>query len=161
MIIDIRKTVLRKKVRGFFTTIFFLVIIALLLATELFSYEILGATRYQIAIVIAAIYIIIVVYNTLRNFFYIFYNDEGEKLILRFFSMSYLARKKSSIEFKKNEIAGFKIEKNLFGLHENLIIYQKTKNGQAKYPPVSLTALTKEEKKKLISSLSHFGKRFQ
>ena len=160
MIIDIRKTVLKKKVRGFLTTIFFLVIIALLLASELFSYEILGATRYQIAIMIAFIYICIAVYNSLRNFFYIFYNDEGDRLILRFFSMSYFARKKSSIEVKKSEIAGFKIEQNLFGLREDLILYQKTRTGQAKYPPVSITALTKEEKQKLIASLSHYGKRF-
>ena len=158
MIIDIRKTVFKKKVRSFFTTIFFLILLALFLATEIFPYEMAGMSKYQFSIVIAGIYIAIVLFNTLRNYFYIFYNDEGEEIILRFFSLSYFTQKKRSIEIQKKDIAGFKVIKSLSGLRENLIIYQKTKKGTAKYPSVSLTALSKQEKEKLINSLSRFGR---
>lgn len=161
MIIDIRKTVFRKRVRSFFTTIIFLIAIATFLVSDIFSYEILGINKYNFAILLAVIYIVLVSFSAIRNYNYIFYNDEGEKVILRFFSFSYFTQRKSSIELYRKDIAGFKIEKTLFGLRENLIMYQKTRNGTAKYPPVSLTALSNEEKENLINSLSNISRRFE
>ncbi|MBN2610740.1 MAG: hypothetical protein JXB00_04210 [Bacteroidales bacterium] len=156
MIIDIRKTVLRRNVRSFFTTIIFLVAIAMFLVSDLLSYEIMGVKKYNYAIALAAVYIGLVFYNAFRNYHYIYYNDEGEKIILRFFSLGYFTRKKSSIELRRKDFAGFMVEKEFFGLRENLVIFQKTANRAAKYPPVSLTALTKDEKSKMLGSLKSF-----
>ncbi|MFO7656557.1 MAG: hypothetical protein R6W78_05785 [Bacteroidales bacterium] len=156
MIIDIRKTVLRINVRSFFTTIIFLVVIALFLVSDLLSYKILGVNKNIYAIALAVVYIGLVLYNSLKKYHYIYYNDEGEKIILRFFSLGYFTKKKSSIELRRRDFAGFHIEKKFFGLRENLIIYQKTTNRPAKYPHISLTALTIDEKDKLVESLKSF-----
>jgi hypothetical protein len=158
MIIDIRKAVLKNKIRSFYSTLFFLTVIAVLLVTDIYSGEIAGIDKYEFSIVLACIYILSALYSTIRNYYYIYYNDEGDKIILRFFSFSFFAQKKNSIELSKKELEGYQIDQKIFGLRENLILYQKTKRGTAKYPPVSITALSKKEKKELLNSLSIYSK---
>lgn len=159
MILDIRKTVLKKKFRSFYTTLFFLIIIAVLLISNLYYNEIAGIDKYELSIILAGIYILSVLINTLRNYFYIYYNDEGDKLILRFFSLSLFTSKKSAIEIRKRDLAGYQVKKQLFGLRENLILFQVTRGGTAKYPPVSITALSIKEKNSLLNSLSAYSKK--
>ncbi len=158
MIIDIRKTVLKKKVRSFYTTLFFLTVIAVLLVTNIYSDEIAGIDKYEFSIILACIYILSALFGAVRNYHYIYYTDESDKIILRFFSFSFFTQKKSSIELDKKDLQGFQISRQIFGLRENLILYQKTKGGTAKYPPVSITALSKSEKDELLNSLSLYSK---
>jgi hypothetical protein len=160
MIIDIRKTVLRKKIRSFYSTLFFLTMIAVLLATKIYSDEIAGIDKYEFSIMLACIYILTVLFSAIRNYHYIYYSDEGDKLILRFFSFSFFTQKKSSIEMNKNDLESYQIVRQILGLRENLILYQRTKGGLAKYPPVSITALSKSEKEELLNSLSIYSKKF-
>jgi hypothetical protein len=159
MIIDIRKTVLRKKIRSFYSTLFFLTMIAILLATKVYSDEIAGIDKYEFSIILACIYILTVLFSAIRNYHYIYYSDEGDKLILRFFSFSFFTQKKNSIEMNKNDLERYQIVRQVLGLRENLILYQRTKGGLAKYPPVSITALTKSEKEDLLNSLSIYSKK--
>ena len=159
MIIDIKRTVLKKKIRSFYSTLFFLTIIGVLLATNIYSNEIAGIDKYEFSILLACIYILIVLFNVIRNYHYIYYSDEGDRLILRYFSFSFWTQKKSSIEMSKNELEGFQVSQQFFGLRENLLLYQKTKDGTAKYPPVSITALSGSEKKELLDSLSIYSKK--
>ncbi|MBN2213774.1 MAG: hypothetical protein JW723_05970 [Bacteroidales bacterium] len=160
MTIDIQKTVYRKKLRSFYSTLFFLVVIGALLVTNIYYGEVAGVDKYELSIILACIYILSILYSTIRNYQYIFYSDEGDKIILRFFSFSFFARKKSSIEIRKTDLAGYQINRHFFSLRENLILYQKTKKGTAKYPPVSITALSGSEKKGMLHSLSIFAKEF-
>ena len=157
MIIDIRKTVLKNKIRSFYSTLFFLTVIAVLLATNIYSDEIAGIDKYEFSILLACIYILTVLFSVIRNYHYIYYSDESDKLILRFFSFSFWTQKKNSIEMNKNDLEGYQINQQIFGLRENLVLYQKTKGGRAKYPPVSITALTKSEKKELLDSLAIYS----
>lgn len=161
MILDIRKTVLKKKIRSFYSTLFFLTLIAVLLATKVYSDEIRGIDKYEFSIILACIYILSVLFSAIRNYHYIYYSDEGDKLILRFFSFSFFTQKKSSIEMNKNELEGYRIHRQIMGLRENLVLYQKAKGGIAKYPPVSITALSKSEKEELLNSLSIYSKKPQ
>lgn len=159
MILDIRKTVLKNKIRSFYTTLFFLTVIAVLLVTNIYRNEIAGVDKYEFSILLACIYILNVMFSVIRNYHYIYYSDEGDKLILRFFSFSFWAQKKSSIEIGKNELEKYQVNRQIFGLRENLLLYQKTKGGLAKYPPVSITALSKSEKKELLDSLAIYSKK--
>lgn len=157
MIIDIRKTVLKNKIRSFYSTLFFLTVIAVLLATNIYSDEIAGIDKYEFSILLACIYILTVLFSVIRNYHYIYYSDEGDKLILRYFSFSFWTQKKNSIEINKNELEGYQINQQFLGLRENLVLYQKIKDGRAKYPPVSITALSKSEKKELLDSLAIYS----
>jgi tripartite-type tricarboxylate transporter receptor subunit TctC len=52
---------------------------------------------------------------------------------------------------------GYKIESRFFGLIQSIILYQRIQQGIAKYPPVHISALTREEKSKLIRSLNQYS----
>jgi hypothetical protein len=44
------------------------------------------------------------------------------------------------------------MKKSFYGMNENIIIYRKTTGGVAKYPGVSITALNKGDKEKMLES---------
>jgi hypothetical protein len=92
-------------------------------------------------------------FNTLRQFHYVYFSDAGERIVLRYFSMGAFIYKKHSIEIGKSEFIGYEMQKQLFGLREKLILKARTGKGLAKYPPVSITALTRKEKENLIQAL--------
>lgn len=111
-----------------------------------------GYSRNEIAIFILVIFTLFFLYHYLRNHNYIYYSDTGNKFILRYFSLRPLEDKKNAIEFNKKEFHKYEIKKSLSGMNENIIIYRKTSKGVAKYPPVSITALDKETRSRILSS---------
>ncbi len=161
MIIDLHKTVIRKKLQGFYAAILFTLAIILILLTNIYENDIAGIDRYEFSIILASVYILMNIFNFLRDYNYIFYSDEKEKLILRYFSMNIFISKKSSIEIARSEFSGYSTRKSLLGLREQLFLYQKTKKGLARYPGVSITGLSGEEKQKLFGSLERLGRKLQ
>jgi len=153
MEIDIQRTILKKNLRAFILAIIFVVFVSLLLITYIYEDQLFGLTKYHLAIIFASIYVLYMVFNTLRQFHYIYFSDAGERIVLRYFPMGAFTHKKNSIEIGKKEFVGYEIKKQLFGLREKLILKAKTGKGLAKYPPVSITALTKKEKESLFRVL--------
>lgn len=113
----------------------------------------LGLTRNQFAGLMLGLFMLYFLYLFLRDYNYIYYSDTGDKLILRYFRLRPLDNKKSAIEFKKSELHQFELQRTFFNLNESLVIFRKTQKGVAKYPPVSLTAIGKQDREKLLSSL--------
>ena|SRR4030042_2511735 len=153
MVIDIQRTILRKNLRAFILALVFILIILLLLLTYIYEDQLFGLTNYHLAIIIAGIYILYMLFNALRQYYYIYFSDTGDKIILRYFPTGVFTKKKNSIEVAKKEFAGYEKKRWLFGFREILILLVKTPRGVAKYPPVSLTALKKKEKESLYLAL--------
>ncbi len=112
-----------------------------------------GYTRDQVAVFMIILVVLFFLYHFVRDHHYIYYSDTGDKFVLRYFSLRPLADKKNAIEFNKNELLRYEIIKPLYGLNRSLVIYRKTARGIAKYPPVSLTALKKSDRKKILASI--------
>jgi len=159
MTIDIKRTVIKKKLKSFFATIIVVLLIVLILFTNVYNEESLKMKKTVFAILIAAIYILTIIFNTIRNFYYIYYSDEGDKLVLRYFSLSVFTNRKSSIEIPKSTFNGYKLNKSLFGLTENIVMLQHIQNKVASYPAVSITSLSSREKSRLINSLDKHSNR--
>ena len=85
---------------------------------------------------------------------YIYFNDETNKIILRYYSMHPLSQAKRSIEIPRDSFSKYEIAESLFGIKTKIILYQKVKGGVYKYPPVSISALSPAEKEQLIQSLN-------
>jgi hypothetical protein len=159
MILDIRRTVIKKKLRSFFMTIGVILIIVLVLFTNLYDEDAVNLSKALMTVIIIAVYLLFILFNILRDFNYIYFNDEGDKLVLRYFSLSIFAQKKNSIEIPKRSFAGYKIEKSVVGLKERLILLQQLENRIAKYPAVSITSLTSKQKSDIVDALNRFSKR--
>jgi hypothetical protein len=152
MVIDIKRTVIKIQLRRFITVLLFIAIIVFLL-TGIVKEKLWELSKYQWSMFVAALYLLTLIIDNVLEPYYIYYSDEGKKIIFRYFSLGFFNRRKSSIEIPKEQFVGFRIEKSLFGFKEKIILMQHVKNIDAKYPSVSLWALSKTEKHNLTESL--------
>jgi hypothetical protein len=157
MIIDNQKKAVQLKIQKSVALLLLVVAFGLMYFTDIVADGIIGLTRDQVAILVVISFIIYFLLHILRNQYYIYYSDTGDEFILRYFSLRPLTDKKHSIEFRKSEFHKFEITRPFLKLNESIIIYRKTPKGIAKYPPVSITALGKPEKEKLIASLQRLA----
>lgn len=152
MILDISRTIIRKNLVNLISTIVFIIIIIVLLFVPMYNI-INGVNNSLLAIFVATAYLIYAVYNTFRNYNYIYFNNESNTLILRYFSPNIFTSQKNSIEMPKNEFAGYKLQSFFLRYREKIILYRNTKKGMASYPPVSITALSNAERHALLRAL--------
>ncbi len=159
MTIDLKRTVIKKKLRSFYTAIIVILLIVVFLFTNIYSDEIFKIDKYILLIFVVAVYILIIIFNVIRDYNYIYYSDEGDRIVFRYFSLSIFTQKKSSIEIPKYTFNGYKLEKSFAGLKEKLVLLQQLKNNVARYPAVSITSLTSKQKASLVNSLNKYSKR--
>ena len=153
MIIDIKKTILKKNLGKLFALLFLVLVICLLLflpVNDLFK----GIKNSLLAIFFAFAYVIYAFYESFRNYNYIYFSDESDKIILRYFAPTYFTSKKNSIEIPKKEFAGYTLKSFFMRYRESIILLKRSGKGLAKYPPVSITALSPEERTTLLMTLN-------
>ncbi len=153
MQIDIRRTAIRIRLRSLALAFIFSILVLAVLFTTFLDNPIYGIGKSHIIIALGLIYLGITLYHYLRDYHFVYYSDEGNKLILRYYSMRPLSQAKRSIEIPKGTLVKYELNKSMQGLREKIILFQKVKNGVYKYPPVSITALNKEEKEKMLQSI--------
>jgi hypothetical protein len=159
MIIDIDKTIIRKTKGKFIALIILVVVICVLLFVPFRRDLINGLSNNLLAIFFASSYMIFALYESLRNYFYIYYNDESDKIVLRYFSPALFTSKKNSIEIYKKDFGGYELKSFFMRYRESLILFKNTSKGLAKYPPISITSLSEEERYSLLSSLNALKKK--
>jgi len=159
MIIDIQKTIIVKTKGKFIALILLVIVICVLLFVNFQGNLIKGLDNNLLAIFFAIAYILYAFYETFRNYNYIYYNYESDKIVLRYFSPVMFTSKKNSIEIPKKEFAGYKLNSFFMRYRENIILFRNSGKGSAKYPPVSLTALSNEERLQLLMSLNAVKKK--
>ena len=114
-------------------------------------------SRVTWTIILLAIFLLIIFLPILLNYHYVSFSDEGENIIFRYFSMGIIPGNKNSVEINKRTFSGFTLEKKFFSLSQSITIYQRLKEGVAKYPPIYITALKREEKARVLNSLNSFA----
>jgi hypothetical protein len=107
-------------------------------------------------IILIGIWILLAFMPMLLNYQFFSYSDEGDYLIFRYFTAGIVGGKKNSVEINKTTFSGYKVESRFFGLIQSIILFQKVHGGVANYPPVYVSALTREEKAKVIKSLNQY-----
>ncbi len=154
MIIDIEKTIILKTKGKFVALVLLVVVICALLFIPFRINFIKGLDNTLLALFFAGAYVIYAFYESFRNYNYIYYNDDSDRLILRFFSTGVFTKTKNSIEIPKKEFNGYKLNSFLMGYRESIILFRKTSKGVAKYPAVSITALNGNQRNALLTSLN-------
>jgi hypothetical protein len=149
---DNKNRVLKLNMRRYIVLLLFTTIIGLLIFTRLLD-NILGITKTTALLITVVAYLIYVLITFIINYQYIFYSDVGDKIILKYVSLRPFDNKRKAIEISKENYYGYKIRKSFFNLKEEIILLIQTPNGIAKYPPISIAALTPKQKKILIHSI--------
>ena len=87
---------------------------------------------------------------------YIYFSDENNKILLRYYKVIRFGNSEySSIEFPQYMLQNAYFENSMAGKMSDLTFIVKTKRGMAEYPSVSLTALTKKERKEMQQALNN------
>ncbi len=130
------------------------VILGVLLITAIVLF-IFGFIEYyyrKIYFTLAAISFLAYLIILLRRMHYFAMELDKGFLIIRFYNPHPFVSNYRQIKIKTDELYDYQIKKGLFG--QDLIIKIKQGNRIGKYPPVSITALTREQKKNLIQILN-------
>lgn len=158
MIIDNKDAYDRIRGKLAVATIFFSGLIAFAVLYDILPKYFIPISKTAYALIFAGLFILLLIFRANLKYHFIMYNDEGEKIILRYYPLSSFKTKFISIEIPFNALYKIEINKVFFGFREELVIYQKVKEGIAKYKPIPLTALTKKEKENLLQSLNKLAR---
>ena len=159
MTFDNSKTIISLRIKLFGATVIILAFIVLTYIAKMIKYPLFGMSDTAWTLILIGLYFAYALMPMVLNYQYISFSDEGENIVFRYFTSGIIGGRKNSIEIKKNGFSGYKTESRFFGLIQSITLFQRFQEGVAKYPPVYLSALTKEEKSKLFRSLNQYCSR--
>jgi len=153
MTFDNSKTIISLRIKLFGATVVLLAYLAMAYVIKLIKFPLLGMDDTIWTVIIIAVWVFLAFMPMVLNYQYISYSDEGDHIIFRYFTAGIVGGKKNSVEITKNSFAGYKTDTRFFGMIQSIILYQKFQEGVAKYPPVYISALSREERDKIFKSL--------
>lgn len=156
MKIDNQKNTYRIWLNRLIMTVVFALIIVVLIFVPWFDNPEEGITKYHIIIIISGIYVAINWVNYLKRPYFISFNDQGEKLVVRYYPVSMFTSRKNSIEIPKQQFVKYELVPFLLKTQHYLILHQNFRGKVAKYPKISLSALDKEDREKMLQSLGTY-----
>ena len=159
MKIDNKKHIYRIWIRKLIFTIFFIASIIAVMFLNIFDNPETGITKYHIVITISVIFIIISAIAVMRNPYYFYFDDISEVLMFKYYPVGLFNSQKNSLQIPKKHFIKFETQTFFFGLEEKIILFQLYRNKVAKYPPISLSALTKSEREKLKNTLHRYSQK--
>ncbi len=154
---DNSKTIISLRIKLFAATVVFLAYIVLTYIAKLLKFPLLGMSDTTWTLILVVIYLIIAFLPMILNYQYVFYSDDTEKIIFRYFTAGIVGGRKNTVEIDKRTFSGYEIEPELFGLRQKITLYQRFNEGVAKYPPFYISALSRDERAKMVKSLNLYS----
>ncbi|MCF8225689.1 MAG: hypothetical protein K9J30_07410 [Bacteroidales bacterium] len=159
MKIDNQRNIYRIWLRKMIITVLFTASVIVIMFLKLFDDPGSLNTKYMLIIAISLIFIIISVVGVMRNPYYFYFDDAGDVLNFRYYPVGFFNSKKNSLQIPKQHFVKFEAKKFFFGMEEKLELYQVYRNKIAKYPPISLSAVNKDDRKKLKQALLKYSRK--
>jgi hypothetical protein len=156
MTIDNGERIVFLRLLGFVSTIVYVLYIFMAYFPKVFKKIISDDNINILTGVLTLIYLLIILWPTIMKYRYIFFSADIKGVTLRWYSTGLMQGDSKSIEIPAERYAGFEITSKFFGLHTYLTLYQNVHNQKAGYNPVSITALSGKQKRKLEESLSSY-----
>ena len=157
MTLDNSKTIISLRIRLFFAIVILIAFLILSYFAKVIKFPLLGMSDTAWTLILVGFSLFIAFLPMFLNYQYIFFSDDSEKIVFRYFTAGIVGGRKNSIEIDKGSFSGYKIESRLFGLIRSITLYQQFKEGAAKYPPIYISALSKEERAKVFRSLNLYA----
>ncbi len=97
------------------------------------------------------------IYRSNLKYHYIYFSEEGNKIVIRYYRFGGISQKYRAFEIAKSTLYSFEINKYFFKKRNELVIFQKTSKGVAKYPPLPVNALTPEQLSAITQILTMYA----
>lgn len=159
MTINNSKSVINLKITRRASIIIYLAFLITAFAAGIIKFPLLGMSKITWTILFTSCFLIIILIPILLNYQFIFFSDEGNTIVFRYYTTGLIAGKKNSVEIGKKTFSGFTLDKKLFGLIQSVTLYQRLKEGVAKYPPIYISALKRKNKAIILETLSSYAPR--
>ncbi len=156
---DNSKSVINQKILKRTAIILYLAFLVLSLAANIIKFPLLGMSKTVWLIITTVVFLVIILVPVILNYQYIYFSDEGNMLIFRYYSTGIVPGNKNSVEIEKKSFSGFTIDKSFFGLIQSVTLYQRMREGVAKYPPIHISALKLREREEIIRALTSYAPR--
>jgi hypothetical protein len=156
MTFDNSKTIISLRIKLFAATVILLSFIVLTYIAKMIKYPLLGLSDTTWTLILVGLYFVYAFMPMFLNYQYIYFSDDGETIVFRYFTAGIIGGKKNSIEINKRTFAGYRIESTLFSLIRSITLLQKFQEGIAKYPPVYISSLTGKERARLLKALDQY-----
>ncbi len=135
------------------TKTFAIIVYVLLLLSALFLFSLSNTVKMIVVGGLSVLFLLFYWFQYQMEYTYFYFSNNNKDLIFRFYSLRNLYGKPKTIEIPKTGFLKYDITSGFFNQKEYLVLYQKTPKGIAKYPPVSLTLLKKNQKTDLKRAL--------
>ncbi|MCX7862281.1 MAG: hypothetical protein N2449_04740 [Bacteroidales bacterium] len=141
-------------------TIVFSTLIAAGILYDIYEKYLFPIPSWIYSVFFAFLFVLYLVYRYNKKYQIIIYDDEEspQHIVIKFYSMTSFAPKYNMVKIPKNSLVKIEIVKAFYNKREELIIYQKVKEGIAKYRPISLSGLNKQSKQLLLETLDSYAK---
>lgn len=159
MTINNAKSVINLKLLLRISIIFYLAFLVLTLAAGIIKFPLLGMGKTTWIIILTICFLIIIMIPLIMNYQYIFFSDEGNTIIFRYYTTGLFSGNKNSVEIEKRTFSGFTLDKGFLGLIQSVTLYQRMKEGVAKYPPIFISGLKRKDKDTILESLTSYAPR--
>lgn len=157
MIIENSRAVIRSRLQTFSFTLVVVTLIVIIYTTRIFLNPVWGLNKTHWTLIVVGLYLLILLQKWLRNIYYFYFSDTGTNLIFRFYPLQFFSAKKQSFEIPKRDFVKFEIKSSFLKMKKSLIVYQKLRKGVAKYPAISISGLSRQDKTKLKSQLEKYS----
>ena len=157
MTFDNSKTIIGLRIKLFAATVLLIVYIALAYAAKIIKFPVFGMSDTIVTLILVAVYVFLAILPMILNYQYIWFSDDDERIIFRYFTAGIVGGRKNSVEINKNSFEGYQINKKYFGLSKSLVLFQRIGQKTAQYPPIHITALNKDQTAKLIKALLKYS----
>jgi len=157
MKIDNQKNTYRIWLSRLVMTIVFALIILVLMFVSWFDDLDSGITKYHLIIVISGVYVLVNWINFLKRPYFVSYSDQGEMIVFRYYPVSMFTSRKNSIEIPKKQFVKYELKSFLLRSQHYLILHQNFRGKVAAYPRISLSAMEKQDREKMLQSLDKYS----
>ncbi len=157
MTLDNSKTVIAFRIRLFFVTLVALAWVAVAYIIKLLKFPLLGIEDWIFTLVIVAAWLIVAFWPMIFNHQFVWFSDDGDNITFRYFNAGIVGGKKNSVQISKRNFYGYKLESGFLGLSRSILLYQKVGGNVAKYPPIHISALTKNQTAQVMHVLDSYS----
>lgn len=109
--------------------------------------------QYRIVVILGIFLLLMTILMRGLNFNFVRVQIENGKIIIRHYALYAVDRDYESIEFPVASLRHVRVKKYYLGLKWDLHLTVKLKQGLASYPPVCLSAVPSQERKKLVKAI--------
>jgi hypothetical protein len=157
MTFDNTRTIISLRIKLFGATVLFIAYIVLTYVAKLIKYPILGLSDTVWTLILVTLYFLVAFYPMFLSYQYIYFSDDGENIVFRYFTAGIVGGRKNSVEINKRTFSGYKTDLRLFGMIMSITLFQQLNTQIAKYPPIFISALDREQRRKVLSALNLYA----